>query len=211
MANLHEDLYIFFVVPLTLWSSLVPFSHTCIILLNSLLLSTFPIKILQVFFNLYFTISLFIFYSLLSLIFLSFLPFELFFNSPLFSRFSFSLHHFSLFLSSFFISSSFPFFAIVCVIHFTPEQFLYACIILDQLQMKRRLWMMNLAGQKAHCQCSISNWILQLFQFFYSAISYDNTECEGHHVASTLRMKIYGQKHDDITRQIKSCNSNNPR
>ena len=57
-----------------------------------------------------------------------------------FFAFLFLWHHFSLFLSSFFISSSFrSLLPIVCDTHFTPEQFLYACVILDQLQMKRRL------------------------------------------------------------------------
>ena len=53
--------------------------------------------------------------------------------------------------------------------------------------------------------------LTKIIPIFSSALFYDNTECEGHHVASTLRMKIYVQKHEDITRQMKSYNSNNSR
>jgi hypothetical protein len=156
MANLREDLYIFFC---HVSFFMIQFSTTFSHVRNSPESSPFfnvSDQNSPRFFQLYFTISLCIFDSLHSLIFLFFLALYLFFNSPL------------LFLLSFFLASLFPYpifflylflFSVLCFLLFvtpiTPEHFLYACVILDQLQMKRRLSMINFKGQKVYFLCSM--------------------------------------------------------
>ena len=128
---------------------------------------------------------------------LSILPFNLFFNSLFSSFFFFGIS----FPYSYLLSFSLPLFRsllpIVCDTPFTPSSNEATTVNGEFRKTKGGFLVFD---AKSHLTKFIPI-------FFSSAIFYDNRECEGHHIASTLRMTIYSQKHDDITYQIKSYNT----
>lgn len=102
-------------------------------------------------FSFFYLYNFFVYFWFFCFPLLFFLSYHLTYSLILLSLFAFLFLrlHFSLLLSSFL---SLPLFRSllrnVFVTQFTPEQFLYACVIHVQLQIKRKPWTMNLEGKK---------------------------------------------------------------